>query len=199
MEKKYPEKYTRQNTSSNNIKAPKTAKITLVDDPSELTKVLCTCLESKQFNVNSAVTIIKALKAKKLIYSEISNHLFVTSKDNVANFLSNIELLKDQITNSQDANYKEIEHIVYKLYDHTQLANHQISVFKIGKEELDNQLKNSEFISSKLGTLSAKVDNTINTVNSKFEDTVEAINSKFDDKTELISSKVDTKIESVNS
>ena len=195
----YTPKYTKKNPSSNNKNTKRNTKISLSNDPSELTRILCTCLESKQFNVDSAVAIINELKNKKLIYSEISNRLFVTSKDNVANFLSNIELLKEHITNSHDANDKEIEHIVLKLYDHTQLANHQINVFKIGKEELDTHLKSSEFISSKIETLTTKVDNTINSVNSKFDDAVDTINTKFDNKTELISSKVDEKIESVNS
>lgn len=163
----FTSKYTKRNKTTNISKTPKPANISLSDDPYELTRILCSCLESKQFNAQSAIAIIEVLKTKKLIYSEISNHLFCASRDNVANFISNIEILKEQVTNSNNPNNQEIEHIVLKLYDHTHLANHQINVFKIGREELDTQLKNSDYLNTEIKSLISKVDERIESVNSQ--------------------------------
>lgn len=155
-----------------------------VKDSSTLTQILCMYLEKEEFEIDSAIEVIKNLKTERLLYSEISNRLFsFAQKDNsdsrnVAIFVSNVDILKEKILNTNNAEYEDIKPIVLKLYDHTQLANHQVSVFKVGQEQFDTYLKNSDYMNKKDSTISAKLDNAVDQMTTKVDSKIESVTSQ---------------------
>lgn len=156
--------YTQKTNCLEKKDSLKPNKQDLVSDEIELTKILCMHLENEKFDINATIMIIKILKDKRIVYSEISNHLFTkasksssNSSDSVAVFLSNVYTLKEQVLNSDDPSFNEIRHIVLKIYDHTQLANHQVSVFKFGQDQFDTYLKSSDYINQKIDSVNSQV------------------------------------------
>lgn len=150
----------------------------IVKNSSELTALLCIFLENEKFDFNATIEVIRSLKSEKLIYSEISNHLFVTSKENVATFLSNVAKLKEKVFDPNSKEYEDLRHIVLKLYDHTQLANHQVNMFKIGQERFDNQLKSSDFFNEKIESNRETIDSMIKENNNFINQKIDSVNSQ---------------------
>lgn len=149
------EKNTNENQKYNNINT---------DDPFLLTKIICTSLtkSSKEYNIESSISILKQLNGRKLIYSEISNYMYSIASDRsgndgneMANFTTNVDALKNKVINN--LNYSDINDVVIKLYDHTQLAIHQINVFRFNKEDFEERVKNSDEINKKIESVNSQV------------------------------------------
>lgn len=141
--------------------------IFLENNEFQLTALICIALKAdnnsfKSKELNSTIDLLRQLNGRKLIYSEISNQMYTLSSDKsssdgkeFANFITNVEKLKDVVLN--DSSYQDLHDVVIKLYDHTQLANHQINVFRFNKEEFENMIKNSDEVGKKIESVNSQV------------------------------------------
>lgn len=136
-------------------------------DEFEITSLVCAALktDSSKFNdsvIDTVIELLKRLNGRKLIYSVISNQMYTLSSNKsssdgkeFANFTANVDKLKDTVLKNEK--YKDLHDIIIKLYDHTQLATHQINVFRFNKEEFESMIKNSEEINKKIESVNSQV------------------------------------------
>lgn len=94
---------------------------------------ICRCLtiETKRYLPEKSVDQIKNYvktkdKMNRILYSEISNHLFNLETDERVIFLTNVERLLIYSLGKEDDIAEDVAKIIVKIYDHTQLVNYQI-------------------------------------------------------------------------
>ena len=125
-------------------------------------KIICKnlCHNTASYSPNDTVEVIKIYideknKLDRILYSEISNYFFSLDDEKRGVFLTNIESLliytlkEDESDNNLN---KDVRKIIIKLYDHIQLAAHQIenasNIFQSGivdaKEGLRFEVKSIE-------------------------------------------------------
>lgn len=145
---------------SSKAPSPSGDALTSLDEVT-LTNILCDSLASDVFNVATAINILEHFKGKRIIYSIVSNRMFTlyddkaqTSSNAGALFVSNVDKLKDDITCGND---NELKKIVMKLYDHTQLAIHQVNMFRLNKDQFENMVKNSDILNQKIESVNSQV------------------------------------------
>ncbi len=122
-----------------------------------LTNILCSTLkiDSNKYNIENSINVLRAFEGKRIIYSVISGFIFSISdkqghSNEVADFTTNVDKLKELVLHN--SKYNDIKDKVIRLYDHTQLANNQINVFKLNKDEFENLIATSKTINQKFET-----------------------------------------------
>jgi len=89
-------------------------------------------LKSDEYNPKKTVEIIKVYLEKsdrldRILYSEISNYIFgLNSENKRGTFSSNVERLLLYVLDEDNDVGDDVRKIVIKIYDHVQLATHQI-------------------------------------------------------------------------
>lgn len=96
------------------------------------------CFNSGDFDIGEFINLVNNYISnyERILYSTITDYIFVleTKKEffKIDNLTNNIELVLDEILNSTDADYSDINvKIFIKLWDHIHLANEQLA--KLGK------------------------------------------------------------------
>lgn len=87
--------------------------------------------QSSIYNPEETVELLNsylntAHKLDRILYSEISSYIFGLTSDNRGIFLTNVEKLLVYVLNQKKSMNEDIRKIVIKIYDHVQLATHQI-------------------------------------------------------------------------
>lgn len=91
-------------------------------------------------------------KLSRILYSEISNYIFSLEGDKRGVFITNTEKLLLYSLNDENSVTNDSKKIIVKIYDHSQLASHQIenvnNIFAASieenKEKLQGQIKDME-------------------------------------------------------
>lgn len=71
---------------------------------------------------------------ERLLYSEISNHMFDLRKEAQTSFLTNLDALLEAIGNKKKKS-ENVEKIIVKIYDHIHLVEHQMGMVARSVEE----------------------------------------------------------------
>lgn len=88
-------------------------------------------IETKDYRPEKSIEKIEIYvktkdKMARILYSEISNHLFNLEPDKRVIFLTNVEKMLIYSLGKEDSINGDVAKIVVKIYDHTQLVNYQI-------------------------------------------------------------------------
>lgn len=114
-------------------------------------------MDSLHYSPEKSVDEIEAYiktkdKMTRIMYSEISNHLFNLAKEDRDIFLTNVEKLLIYSLGKENSISEDAAKIIVKIYDHTQLVNYQIASMNDifakritdAKVSLENELKGIE-------------------------------------------------------
>ena len=108
------------------------------------------CLESNLYRPEKTVKNIKkyiesAEKIDRVLYSEISNYIFSLDMNGRSSFASNVEMLLLYVQDENNSVTPDCRELTVRIYDHFQLALHQIenvnNIFAESIEEAKANLK----------------------------------------------------------
>jgi hypothetical protein len=113
--------------------------------------ILCQNLntQSSKYDPKGTVDLLnrylkKTDKLDRILYSEISSYIFGLTSDNRGIFLTNVEKLLVYVLNQKKSIKEDTRKIIIKIYDHVQLATHQIenasNIFEYSIEDVKNKL-----------------------------------------------------------
>lgn len=144
----------------------------------DIINYMCKDKDDFEQNFNKFLDFIYFNKDVRILYSEISNNIYKIIDDrDLENININLERVKDQIIEKKFknySNYKCVEKIIIKIYDHFNLAIYQLK--KLKNEDEDFKKKVGQVITPINKSNNRKIDKKFNQIDSAIK--IEAGNLK---------------------
>ncbi|GAA0816352.1 hypothetical protein [Clostridium tertium] len=141
------------------------------------------CKEKNDFekNFNKFLKLIDSNKEVRILYSEISNNIYKIINDcDLENININLERIKDEIILNKFENYPEykcIEKIIIKIYDHFNLAIYQLK--KLNTDDENFKKRVGQVISPINNSNNKKIDKKLTQIDSAIKTEAGNLKNEF--------------------